>query len=54
MSYTIMEFNLLTGAYVTLGQSVGDDSGEAKARFIEQNEWAPRKGIWLIARGPNR
>ena len=54
MKYTIMEFNLVTGQYTTLGTSCGDDSGEAKSRYIKENDWDPRAGIWLIARGPNR
>ncbi len=54
MSYTIMEYDLQTGECITLGKSCGDDSGEAKARFIEENNYQHRKWIWLIARGPNR
>ena len=54
MDYTIMEYDLQTGECVTLGDAHGDDSGEAKARFIEKNNYQPRPWVWLIARGPNR
>jgi hypothetical protein len=54
VSYTIMEYDLLTGECATIGQSCGDDSGEAKARYIEKNNYQARKWVWLIARGPNR
>ncbi len=52
MSYTIMEYDLLTGECETIGQATGDDSGVAKARFKEKNNYQPRKWVWLIARGP--
>tara|TARA_R110002020_G_scaffold37239_18_gene112610 strand:+ start:2224 stop:2376 length:153 start_codon:yes stop_codon:yes gene_type:complete len=47
-----MEYDLQTGQYITVGKSCGDDSGEAKVRFIKKNNYQLRKGIWLIARGP--
>ena len=52
MDYTIMEFDLQTGKYTTIGHASGDDSGEAKVKFLKENDWKPRKNIWLFARGP--
>ena len=52
MDYTIMEYDMKTGEYTTVGHACGDDSGEAKKRFVEQTKWKPRKGIWLFAKGP--
>ena len=52
MDYTIMEYNMTTGKYTVIGQAAGDDSGDAKARFLKANKWEPRKGIWLFAKGP--
>ena len=54
MDYMIMEYDLRTGECATVGRSCGDDSGEAKDRFVEKNNWQRRQGIWLIARGPIR
>ena len=52
MDYTILEYDLKTGKYTKIGDSCGDDSGEAKARFKEKTKWKPRDGIWLLAKGP--
>jgi len=47
-----MEYDSQTGKYTVIGYSSGEDSGEAKLRFLKENEWKPRKGIWLFAKGP--
>ena len=52
MDYTIMEYDMQTGKYTVVGYTHGDDSDAAKKRFMKENEWKPRKGIWLFAKGP--
>ena len=52
MQYTIMEYNMKTGKYTVIGEAAGDDSGEAKKRFMEKTGWKPREGVWLFAKGP--
>ena len=52
MDYTIMEFNTKTGKYTTIGFASGDDSGEAKTKFIKREGWKQKKNIWLFAKGP--
>ena len=47
-----MEYDLQTGRCTTIGQSYGEDSGEAKEHFMRERDYEPRKHIWLVARGP--
>ena len=50
--YTIQEYSRRTGEYTTIGYSSAPTAKEAKLRFIEQNNWTPRKGIVLFVKTP--
>tara|TARA_Y100000592_G_scaffold92441_1_gene154169 strand:+ start:683 stop:856 length:174 start_codon:yes stop_codon:yes gene_type:complete len=53
IDYTIMEYNIQTRRYVTIGFAEGIGPKEAKANYIEKNQWHPRnEDVILFAKGP--
>ena len=52
IDYTIMEYNIETKKYTTLGYAMGNSSSEAKKKFAEETRWEPKKDIILFAKIP--
>ena len=52
LDYTIMEYNVKQKRYRAIGAASGEDSKEAIANFIEEEEYQRRKDIVLFARIP--
>ena len=50
--YTIMEYNIDTRKYTTIGISEGVDGKAAKERYIKKHGWEERDGIYLFAKPP--
>ena len=50
--YTIMEYNVETRRYTTIGIEEGVDGKEAKKNYTEKHGWEPREGILLFAKPP--
>ena len=50
--YTIMEYNLDTKKWITIGMSEGIDSKNAKQNFIDKHGWQSREIIVLFAKPP--
>ena len=52
IDYTIMEYNIETKKYTTIGLSHGAGPRQAKDRYIEKHDWRPRENIILFAKPP--
>jgi len=50
--YTIMEYNIDTKSYTTIGMSEGIDGNQAKENYIKKHGWVSRDGIHLFAKPP--
>jgi len=50
--YTIMEYNVKTKKYITIGHVVAKNPEEAKLAFLKENPWKPRANVMLFARIP--
>ena len=50
--YTIMEYNVDTRQYTTIGVEEGIDGKQAKKNYTEKYGWEPREGIFLFAKPP--
>ena len=51
-NYTIMEFNTVTGKYLTIGYADGHNGEHAKIMFLKSNKYTPPKNTVLHARPP--
>ena len=52
IDYTIMEYNIETKKYTTIGLSHGPGPQQAKDRYIKEHDWMPRENIILFAKPP--
>ena len=53
IDYTIMEYNIETRKYTTIGIEEAPDSRVARDLFVKKNNWKPRsENIILFAKGP--
>ena len=52
IDYTIMEYNIETRKYTTIGVSEGSDGKQAKQNYIKKHGWEERPGIHLFAKPP--
>ena len=52
IDYTIMEYNIETRKYRTIGIAEGIDAKEARASYIKRHDWRPRESIMLFAKPP--
>ena len=52
LDYTIMEYNIETRRYVSIGIAEGIDGKQAKENYIKKHGWEPREGIHLFAKPP--
>ena len=52
LDYTIMEYNIDTRRYTTIGIAEGIDGKQAKENYIKKHGWEPRDGIYLFAKPP--
>ena len=52
LHYTIMEFDLKTGKYTTIGHATGEDSGEAKTKFLKESEWNLARVFGCLLKAP--
>ena len=52
IDYTIMEYNIETKRYTTIGVAEGVDGKTAKENYIKQYKWKPRENIMLFAKPP--
>ena len=50
--YTIMEYNVETHKYVTIGHARGKSSADAKRNFLKKDPWKPRLNVMLFAKIP--
>ena len=52
LDYTIMEYNIETRKYTTIGIAEGIDGKVAKQNYIDKHGWTPRENIILFAKPP--
>ena len=52
IDYTIMEYNIETKRYTTIGIAEGIDGNNAKENYIKKHDWRPRVDIILFAKPP--
>ena len=52
IDFTIMEYNIETKRYTTIGIAEGIDSKSAKQKYIKEHGWEQREGIHLFAKYP--
>jgi len=52
IDYTIMEYNIETKKYTTIGISDGISAQEAKERYIKKHDWRQRPDTILFAKPP--
>ena len=52
IDYTIMEYNIETKKYTTVGIAEGIDAKHAKASYVKKHGWHPRENIMLFAKPP--
>ena len=52
IDYTIMEYNIETRRYKTIGIAEGIDGKAAKQDYVKKHGWVPRENILLFAKPP--
>tara|TARA_B100000287_G_scaffold400220_1_gene419236 strand:- start:763 stop:933 length:171 start_codon:yes stop_codon:yes gene_type:complete len=52
IDYTIMEYNIETKRYRTLGFAEGITPTEAKQNYIKKHDWTPQGKVMLFAKPP--
>ena len=52
LDYTIMEYNIETRRYRSIGISEGVDGKEAKEVYVKRHGWEPRENVVLFAKPP--
>jgi len=52
IDFTIMEYNIETQKYTSIGIAEGVDSKSAKESYIKKYGWKQRKGFMLFAKPP--
>jgi hypothetical protein len=52
IDYTIMEYNIETKKYRTIGIAEGIDARQARASYVKRHKWKPRENIMLFAKPP--
>ena len=52
IDYTIMEYNIETKKYTTIGFSEGISPRQAKDSYVKKHGWQPRENIMLFAKPP--
>ena len=52
IDYIIMEYNIETKRYITIGVSEGVDSKQAKELYVKRNGWKQKPCTMLFAKPP--
>jgi hypothetical protein len=52
LDYTIMEYNIETKRYITIGIAEGIDGKTAKESYIKKHGWSPKENVMLFAKPP--
>ena len=52
IDYTIMEYNIETKKYTSIGIAEGIDGNDAKTKYVKKHGWSERPGVLLFAKPP--